>query len=57
MSYYQLPSGAYYARVMINGVRHTATLPTREDAERWLAVTSTAKSPSPPCVMLAASTC
>jgi integrase len=39
MSYYQLPSGAYRARLMINGVRHTATLPTREDAERWLAVT------------------
>ena len=35
MSYYQLPSGAYHARLMINGVRYTATLPTREDAEDW----------------------
>ena len=39
MSYYQLPSGAYHARLMLNGVRYTAALPTREDAERWLAVT------------------
>jgi len=39
MSYYQLPSGQYYARQMINGVRYTAALPTREDAEPWLAVT------------------
>jgi len=29
MSYYQLPSGAYHARLMIDGVRCTATLPTR----------------------------
>jgi hypothetical protein len=35
MSYYQLPSGAYHVRLMINGVRYTATLPTREDAEDW----------------------
>lgn len=35
MSYCQLPSGAYHARLMINGVRYTATLPTCEDAEDW----------------------
>jgi integrase len=35
MSYYQLPSGAYHARLMVNGVRYTATLPTREDAADW----------------------
>ncbi|MBS3940344.1 MAG: tyrosine-type recombinase/integrase [Actinobacteria bacterium] len=38
MSYHQLPSGAYRARLMINGVRYTATLPTRDDAKDWEAL-------------------
>lgn len=33
MSYYQLPSGAYDARLMSNWVRSTAALPIREDAK------------------------
>jgi integrase len=38
MNIRQLPSGSYEARLMVNGVRYTATLPTREDAEDWLTV-------------------
>jgi hypothetical protein len=38
MNIRQLPSGSYEARLMVNGVRYTATLPTRVDAEDWLTV-------------------
>jgi len=33
MSIRKLPSGSYQARVMVNGVRYAATVPTRGDAE------------------------
>ncbi|MFU8840951.1 MAG: hypothetical protein ACNA8R_09540, partial [Nitriliruptoraceae bacterium] len=38
MSIRKLPSGSYEARVMVNGVRYAATVPTRGDAEDWVKV-------------------
>ncbi|MFT7971840.1 hypothetical protein, partial [Salmonella enterica] len=35
MSIRQLPSGAFQARLTLNGRAYTATLPTRQDAEQW----------------------
>jgi hypothetical protein len=31
----RLPSGGFRARLMINGQRYTATLPTEDDARLW----------------------
>lgn len=39
MSIHRLRSGKYYARVMVDGVRYMATLPTHEDAQDWITVT------------------
>ena len=36
MNIRKLPSGSYEARVMVNGVRYAATLPTRDDALDWV---------------------
>jgi hypothetical protein len=33
MNVRKLPSGSYEARLMVNGVRYTATLPSLEDAQ------------------------
>ncbi len=38
MNVRKLPSGTYEARLMVNGVRYTATLPTLEDAQDWITV-------------------
>jgi hypothetical protein len=43
---HQRPPAAYEARLMVNGVRYTATLPTREDAEDWLTVIRAGRSPA-----------
>lgn len=34
----KLPSGRYEARLMVSGVRYSATLPTMEDARVWITV-------------------
>jgi integrase len=39
MSVDRLPSGTFRARVTINGARHSATFPTRQEAEEWEIVT------------------
>lgn len=38
MNVRKLPSGTYEARLIVNGVRYTATLPTLEDAQDWITV-------------------
>jgi hypothetical protein len=38
MNVRKLPSGSYEARLMVNGVRYSATVPTREDAQDWIKV-------------------
>lgn len=39
MSVDELPSGLFRARLLIDGVRYSRTLPTEEDAWDWVTIT------------------